>query len=128
MDVKHQNLGLSTTSFRPLACLPAVVEVIRGIGRHSLSHVVDVFRGNNTATVRKHRHEQVAVHGLGRGLMKTNAEAERLVRHMVIMVRFQRELSCIPCERKQGQQQVVLGVVAGMRCYCFSCFSCQLEV
>ena len=32
----------------------------------SLSHVVDVFRGCNTRGIRKHRHDSLAEHGLGK--------------------------------------------------------------
>lgn len=81
----HPSQLTPPTHHTPTPC--AVVEVIRAIGRHSLSHVVDVFRGNNTVGVRKHRLEQLPVHGLGRGCVKTNAEAERLVRRMVVQVR-----------------------------------------
>jgi hypothetical protein len=61
-----------------------VVEVIRCIGGASVSHVVDVFRGNNTVGVRKQGHGGVPVHGLGRAFCKNNGEAERLVRRMVV--------------------------------------------
>ena len=57
-----------------------------GSGSFGLTHVVDVFRGNNTVGVRKHRHEGLPVHGLGRGITKNNGEAERLVRKMVVQV------------------------------------------
>lgn len=63
-----------------------MVEVIRCIGRHTLSQVVDVFRGNNTVGVRKHGHDALPAHGLGRAVVKTNGEAERLVRRMVVQV------------------------------------------
>ncbi|EFN52072.1 hypothetical protein CHLNCDRAFT_36987, partial [Chlorella variabilis] len=61
-----------------------VVEVIRCIGSASLSHVVDVFRGNNTVGVRKMGHGSVAVHGIGKAFCRNNGEAERLVRRMVV--------------------------------------------
>ena len=51
-----------------------------------MSHVLDVFRGSNTVGVRKHGHEALPVHGLGKSCFKTNAEAEKLLRRMVVMV------------------------------------------
>lgn len=68
----------------PASVCSAVVEVIRCIGSASLSHVVDVFRGNNTVGVRKMGHGSVAVHGIGKAFCRNNGEAERLVRRMVV--------------------------------------------
>jgi superfamily II DNA helicase RecQ len=67
-----------------LATHTAVVEVIRCIGGGSVSHVVDVFRGNNTVGVRRAGHGSAPVHGIGRTCCRNNGEAERLVRRMVV--------------------------------------------
>ncbi len=69
-----------------------------------MSHVLEVFRGSNTAGVRKHGHEALAVHGLGKACFKTNAEAEKLLRRMVVMVRskpgdLQKVLARQPCSQ-----------------------------
>ncbi|KAL4856507.1 ATP-dependent DNA helicase Q-like 4A [Chlorella vulgaris] len=61
-----------------------VIEVVRCIGRASVAHVVDVFRGNNTVGVRKAGHGSAPVHGIGKACCRNNGEAERLVRRMVV--------------------------------------------
>ncbi len=46
-----------------------LVAVVRATGQnHTMTHVLDVFRGANTRTVRNHHHDALAVHGCGRGL------------------------------------------------------------
>ena len=37
-----------------------------GGGNHSLSHVVDIYRGANNASIRRNNHNQLDVHGLGK--------------------------------------------------------------
>ena len=68
----------------PRPHVPAVVEVIRRIGAASVSHIVDVFRGNNTVGVRRAGHSNSPVHGIGKDCCRNNGEAERLVRRMVV--------------------------------------------
>ena len=37
-----------------------------GGGNHSLTHVVDIYRGANNASIRRNNHNQLDVHGLGK--------------------------------------------------------------
>eukprot|EP00887_Chlorella_sp_A99_P000649 scaffold5.g649.t1 len=78
------NAGRAVVELDLTEAAKKVVEVLRATGPCSVSQLVDVFRGNNTVGVRKHRHDQLPVHGLGRALCKNNGEAERLVRQLVV--------------------------------------------
>lgn len=43
------------------------VQVVQaGGGNHSLTHVVDIYRGANNASIRRSNHNQLDVHGLGK--------------------------------------------------------------
>ncbi|MEW5313162.1 MAG: hypothetical protein WDW38_004751 [Sanguina aurantia] len=55
----------------------------------SLNHVVDVFYGSMTKTVKQHGHETLAGHGAGRALGK--ADLLRLARRLVVMNILQEE-------------------------------------
>ena len=37
-----------------------------GGGNHSLTHVVDIYRGANNQSIRRNNHNQLDVHGLGK--------------------------------------------------------------
>lgn len=46
-----------------------ILKVVRAVGQaHSMSHVLDVFRGSNSRNVRKHKHDSLPVHGIGKGV------------------------------------------------------------
>ena len=47
----------------------SLVAVIRATGqKHPMTHVLDVFRGANTRSVRSNHHDTLSVHGCGRAL------------------------------------------------------------
>jgi len=79
------NLGSNTdierTDMKNYALEVASLVVAMG-QRHAIGLVVDVFRGANTAPIRKHRFNMLPGHGAGSDL--TKGDAERLVRKMVI--------------------------------------------
>ena len=46
---------------------PQWMQVVQaGGGNHSLTHVVDIYRGANNASIRRSNHNQLDVHGLGK--------------------------------------------------------------
>lgn len=47
-------------------CAWGVQVVQAGGGNHSLTHVVDIYRGANNASIRRSNHNQLDVHGLGK--------------------------------------------------------------
>ena len=49
---------------KPQALFMQVVQA--GGGNHSLTHVVDIYRGANNASIRRNNHNQLDVHGLGK--------------------------------------------------------------
>lgn len=61
-----------------------VVAVARALGPASTSLLVEVLRGARTAAVRRARADELPVYGCGKALLKNGAEAERLVRRMVV--------------------------------------------
>ncbi|GAQ84734.1 DNA helicase [Klebsormidium nitens] len=59
-----------------------LIRIIHDLGQRStLSYVVDVFRGANTAAVKKQRHDQLPLHGAGKKF--TKGEVERILHRMV---------------------------------------------
>ena len=60
-----------------------VIAIVRETGQtHSLTHIVDVFRGSKCAKVMRLRHNRVSAFGTGSKWLKT--EASRLVQKLVI--------------------------------------------
>lgn len=112
-------MGLRFTAITPICPLirslypTAVVEVVRCIGGASVSHVVDVFRGNNTVGVRKAGHGAVPVHGCGRAFCRNNGEAERLVRRMVVSEEGHRSSG----GRRWGRGRLRLGAQCRLACW-----------
>lgn len=49
--------------------------------KHSLTHILDIFRGSNTSQIRKLKHDKKPLHGVGHKFSKS--EAERILRKMV---------------------------------------------
>uniref|UniRef100_A0A1D1XKM2 DNA 3'-5' helicase n=1 Tax=Anthurium amnicola TaxID=1678845 RepID=A0A1D1XKM2_9ARAE len=60
-----------------------LVELVKLTGqRYSSSHILEVYRGSLSQNVKKHRHENLHLHGAGKHLAKD--EASRILRHLVI--------------------------------------------
>lgn len=46
-----------------------ILRVVRAVGQaHSMSHVLDVFRGSNGRNVKKYKHDALSIHGIGKGV------------------------------------------------------------
>ncbi|XP_073065855.1 ATP-dependent DNA helicase Q-like 4A isoform X2 [Primulina eburnea] len=59
------------------------VELVKTTGQHfSSAHILEVYRGSLNQFVKKHRHENLSMHGAGKHLAKD--EASRVLRHLVI--------------------------------------------
>ncbi|KAL6770462.1 RECQ4 [Auxenochlorella protothecoides x Auxenochlorella symbiontica] len=61
-----------------------VLEASRAVGPASMSLLVDMVRGANTAAIRRAGLVGLAAHGCGRAFLKNGGEAERLIRRMVV--------------------------------------------
>ncbi|XP_073065854.1 ATP-dependent DNA helicase Q-like 4A isoform X1 [Primulina eburnea] len=60
-----------------------LVELVKTTGQHfSSAHILEVYRGSLNQFVKKHRHENLSMHGAGKHLAKD--EASRVLRHLVI--------------------------------------------
>lgn len=60
-----------------------LVELVKSTGQHfSSSHILEVYRGSLSQFVKRHRHENLSLHGAGKHLAK--GEASRILRHLVI--------------------------------------------
>lgn len=60
-----------------------LVELVKLTGQHfSSSHILEVYRGSLSQFVKRHRHENLSLHGAGKHLAK--GEASRILRHLVI--------------------------------------------
>ncbi|CAA7404506.1 unnamed protein product [Spirodela intermedia] len=60
-----------------------MVELVKSTGQQcSSSHILDVYRGSLSQNVKKHRHENLGLHGAGKHLGKD--EASRILRHLVV--------------------------------------------
>ncbi|KAI5593411.1 hypothetical protein BDE02_03G013400 [Populus trichocarpa] len=60
-----------------------LVELVKLTGQHfSSSHILEVYRGSLSQFVKRHRHENLSLHGSGKHLAK--GEASRILRHLVI--------------------------------------------
>ena len=60
-----------------------IISIVQETGqKHSLTHIVDVFRGSNNAKVRKNNHNKVKAFGKGGSWLKN--EASRLLQKLVI--------------------------------------------
>ncbi|KAI5335449.1 hypothetical protein L3X38_025582 [Prunus dulcis] len=59
-----------------------LVELVKLTGQQfSSSHILEVYRGSFSQFVKKHRHQTVSLHGVGKHLAK--GEASRVLRHLV---------------------------------------------
>ncbi|KAH0988037.1 hypothetical protein GBA52_015214 [Prunus armeniaca] len=59
-----------------------LVELVKLTGQQfSSSHILEVYRGSFSQFVKKHRHQTVTLHGVGKHLAK--GEASRVLRHLV---------------------------------------------
>nr|GLL23897.1 ATP-dependent DNA helicase Q-like 4A isoform X1 [Ipomoea trifida] len=59
-----------------------LVELVKMTGQQfSSAHILEVFRGSLNQFVKKHRHENLSLHGAGKHLAK--GEASRVLRHLV---------------------------------------------
>ncbi|KAL7157320.1 hypothetical protein ABFS83_02G070000 [Erythranthe nasuta] len=60
-----------------------LVELVKTTGQQfSAAHLLEVYRGSLSQFVKKHRHENLSLHGAGKHLAK--GEASRVLRHLVI--------------------------------------------
>ncbi|URE10634.1 RQC [Musa troglodytarum] len=60
-----------------------MVELVISTGKqYSTSHVLEVYRGSLSQNVKKHRHDNLGLHGAGKHLAK--GEASRVIRHLVV--------------------------------------------
>ncbi|KAG6525426.1 ATP-dependent DNA helicase Q-like 4A isoform X1 [Zingiber officinale] len=59
-----------------------LVELVISTGKqYSTSHILDVYRGSLSQNVKKHRHDNLSLHGAGKHLAK--GEASRIIHHLV---------------------------------------------
>ncbi|KAK8259160.1 hypothetical protein V6Z12_D13G037900 [Gossypium hirsutum] len=60
-----------------------LVELVKLTGQQfSSSHILEVYRGSLSQFVKKHRHETLSLHGVGKHLAK--GEASRIIHHLVV--------------------------------------------
>ncbi|XXG73559.1 hypothetical protein AAC387_Pa07g2458 [Persea americana] len=60
-----------------------LVELVKASGQnYSSSHILDVYRGSLSQSVKKCKHDMLSLHGAGKHLAK--GEASRVLRHLVI--------------------------------------------
>ncbi|GBG63031.1 hypothetical protein CBR_g34731 [Chara braunii] len=58
-----------------------VTLVLQTKERHTLQHLLDIFRGSQNAQIKKFKHDCLELHGVGKKYQKT--EAERILRRLV---------------------------------------------
>ncbi|PQM41011.1 ATP-dependent DNA helicase Q-like 4A isoform X2 [Prunus yedoensis var. nudiflora] len=88
-----------------------LVELVKLTGQQfSSSHILEVYRGSFSQFVKKHRHQTVSLHGVGKHLAK--GEASRVLRHLVTRTFLRRKSRKVnelkACELFSGRKTILI--------------------
>ena len=71
--------------------LPYMLQVIKAVSeKHTLAHVVDIYRGSNSSGIRKHGHNNLSVHGMGKDYRCQSHISSETVMHVLHLTSWKR--------------------------------------
>ena len=81
--------------------LPYMVQVIKAVNeKHTLAHVVDIYRGSNSSGIRKHGHNNLSVHGMGKDYRYQPHISPETVMHVLHLTLWKRNGELVLCETR----------------------------
>ena len=67
LHLVKQHTRRDLEQFHSLQAAKDLVKVVQATGqRYAMTHIIDVFRGANTRSVRQHKHDSITEHGIGK--------------------------------------------------------------